>query len=58
MYENSTNRKVIISSDITTKWKMYHQLLVTNPKNGMKAQLMEFASNDMLKTLFPSFSKI
>ena len=49
--ENSTNREVIITSDITTEWKMYHQLVVSKPKNDMKAQLKELASNDMFKTL-------
>ena len=34
------------------------QLLVSKPKNDMKAQLKELASNDMLKTLFPNLSKI
>ena len=37
---------------------MYHQLLVNKPKNYMKAQLKELASNDMLKTLFPKIGAI
>ena len=52
LHGNSTNREAIITSDITTEWKTYRQLLVSKPKNDMKAQLKELASNDMLKTLF------
>ena len=37
---------------------MYHQLLVSKPKNDMKAQLKELAYNNMLKTLFSNLSKI
>ena len=58
LHENSTNREAIVTSDITTEWKTYHQLLVNKPENDMKAQLKELASNDMIKTLFPNLSKI
>ena len=58
LHGNSTNRESIITSDITTEWKTYRQLLVSKPKNDTKAQLKELASNDMLKTLFPNLSKI
>ena len=37
---------------------MYHQLLVSKPKNDMKAQLNELASNDTFKALFPNLNKI
>ena len=37
---------------------MYHQLLVSKPKNDMKGQLKELASNDMFETLFANLSKI
>ena len=37
---------------------MYHQLLVSKPKNDMKAQLKELASSDMHKSLFPNLGKI
>ena len=47
-----------MTSDITTEWKMYHQLLVSKPKSDIKGQLKELASNDMFKTLFPNLSKI
>ena len=55
---NSTNREAIITSDITTEWKTYRQLLVNKPEKDMKAQLKELASNDMIKTLLPNLSKI
>ena len=51
LHGNSINREAIITSDITTEWKTYHQLLVSKPKIDMKAQLKVLASNDMLKTL-------
>ena len=31
-----TNREAVITSDITTEWKTYHQLLVNKPENNMK----------------------
>ena len=36
---------------------MYHQLLVSKPKNNMKGQLKELASNNLFKTLFCNLSK-
>ena len=32
-----TNRKAVITSDITTEWKTYRQLLVNKPENNMKS---------------------
>ena len=46
------------TSDITTEWKMYGQLIVNKPENNMKLQLKELASNDKLKTMFPYLSKL
>ena len=37
---------------------MYYQLLVSKPKNDMKVQLKELASNDMFKTHFLNLYKI
>ena len=37
---------------------MSRQLIMSKPKDDMKAQLKEFSSNDRLKTLFPNLSKI
>ena len=53
-----TNREAIISSDITTEWKPYHQLLINMPEENMKVQLKELVSNDMMQTLFPNLSKV
>ena len=50
--------KGIITSDITTEWKMYCQLLVSKPKSDMKPQLKELTYNDMLKTLFLNLTTI
>ena len=54
----STNREAIITPDISTEWKSYRQLLVNKPESEMKAQLMQLVSHGMIKTLFPSLSKI
>ena len=57
LHGNLTSKEAIITSDITTEWKTYRHLLVSKPKNDMKAQLKELASNDMFKTLFPNLNK-
>ena len=53
-----TNREAVITSDITTEWKTYCQLLVNKPENNMKSQLKELVYNDMMRTLFPNLCKI
>ena len=53
-----TNRDAVITSDITTEWKTYRQLLVNKPENNMKSQLKELVCNDMMRTLFPNLCKI
>ena len=53
-----TNREAVITSDITTEWKTYHQLLVNKPENNMKSQLKELVYNDVMRTLFPNLCKI
>ena len=58
LHGNLTSEEVIITSDITTEWKTYCHLLVSKPKNNMKAQLKELAFNDTFKTLFPNLNKI
>ena len=45
-----TNREAVITSDITTEWKTYRQLLVNKPQNNMKSQLKELVCNDMMRT--------
>ena len=34
-----TNREAVITSNITTEWKTYRQLLVNKPENNMRSQL-------------------
>ena len=53
-----TNMEAVITSDITTEWKIYHQLLVNKPENNMKSQLKELVCNDTMRTLFPNLCKI
>ena len=53
-----TNREAVITSDITTEWKTYRQLLVNKPENNMKLHLKELVCNDMMRTLFPNLCKI
>ena len=57
LHGNLTSKEAIITSDITIEWKMQRQLLVSKPKNAMKAQLKELASNDTFKTLLPNLNK-
>ena len=52
------NREAAVTSDNTTEWKTYCQVLVSKPEENMRLQLKELASNDMLKTLFPNLSKL
>ena len=56
--ESQQTGKAVVTSNITTEWKTYRQLLVNKSEDNMKLQLKEFASNDMLKTLFPNLSKL
>ena len=53
-----TNREAVITSDITTEWKTYRQLLVNKLENNMMSQLKELVCNHMMRTLFPNLSKI
>ena len=58
MLGDPTNREAVITSDITTEWKTYRQLLVNKPENNMKSQLKELVSNDMMRALFPNLCRI
>ena len=54
-----TIREAVITSDVTTEWKTYRQLVVNKTENSMKLQLKALASNHMLKTIqFPNLSKL
>ena len=48
----------IVSSDHSTKWKMYRQLLIKQPKDDIYMKLKELITNDMLIALFPNLHKL
>ena len=56
LHGNLTSKEAIIWYN--HRWKTYCQLLVSKPKNDMKAQLKELASGDTFKSLFPNLNKI
>ena len=41
-----TKREAVTTSDITTEWKTYCQLLVNRPENNMDLQLKELVCNE------------
>ena len=51
-------KAAIVSSDLTTEWKMYHQLLIKQTKDDISMQLKELLTNDMLIALFPYLHKL
>ena len=48
----------IISLDVRTEWKTYRQLLSKQPKDNLKTQLQELATNDTLIALLPNLHKL
>ena len=48
----------IISLDVCTEWKTYRQLLSKQPKDNLKTQLQELATNDTLIALLPNLHKL
>ena len=50
----------MISVDITTEWKTFRQFMAKQPKENMKLQLKELATNDseMLKNMFPNLNTL
>ena len=48
----------IISLDVRTEWKTYRQLLSKQPKDNLKTQLQELATNDTLIALLPKLHKL
>ena len=48
----------IVFSDLCTEWKMYHQLLIKQPKDDISMQLKELLTNDMLIALFLNLNKL
>ena len=56
--EGTEFKKAAISSDLSTEWKMYRQLLIKQPKDDISMQLKELLTNDMLIALFPNLHKL
>ena len=48
----------IVSLDVRTEWKTYRQLLSKQPKDNLKIQLQELATNDTLIALLPNLHKL
>ena len=48
----------IISLDVSTEWKTYRQLLSKQPKDNLKTQLEELATNDTLIALLTNLHKL
>ena len=48
----------IITLDVCTEWKTYHQLLSKQPKDNLKTQLQELATKDTLIALLLNLHKL
>ena len=53
-----TVKEAMISPDTTTEWKTFHQFMGKQPKENMKLQLKELATNEMLKYMFPNMNTL
>ena len=51
-------KAAIVSSDISTEWKTYHQLFIKQPKDDISMQLKELLTNNMLIALVPNLHKL
>ena len=51
-------KAAIVSSDLNTEWKTYHQLHIKQPKDDISKQVKELLTNDMLIALFPNLHKL
>ena len=51
-------KAAIVSSDLSTEWKTYHQLLIKQPRDDISMQLKELLTNDMLIALFTNLHKL
>ena len=51
-------KAAIVSSDLSTEWKTYHQLLIKQPKDDISMQPKELLTNDMLIALFSNIHKL
>ena len=48
----------MVSSDLSTEWKKYRQLVIKHPKDDISMELKELLTNDMLITLLPNLHKL
>ncbi len=48
-------KTAIVSSDLSTEWKTYLQLLIKQPKDDIYMQLKELLTNDMLIAYSPIY---
>ena len=53
-----TIKENVSSSKICSEWKIYRQFMIKKPKENMKLQLKELASNVMMTTMFPNLHTI
>ena len=51
-------KAAIVSSSLSTEWKMYRHLLIKQPKDDISIQLTELLTNDMLIAVFPNLRKL
>ena len=51
-------KPALVSSDITSEWKMHRRYIAQQPNGNMKAQLKELTTNNMLIAMFPDLSVI
>ena len=49
-------KAAIVSSDLSTEWKTYHQLLIKQLKDDISMQLKELLTNDMVVALFSNLN--
>ena len=48
----------MISPGITTEWKTFRQFMAKQPKENIKLQLKELATNEVLKSMFPNLNTL
>lgn len=53
-----TVRKALISTDVCTEWKTFHNFLTKKPQDDTALQLKELATNQMLIAMFPNLQKL
>ena len=58
LHGEETVKEAMISPDISTEWKTFRQFMAKQPKENMKLQLKELATNEMLKSMFPNLNTL